>query len=262
MIRGTLQRSLAASPFLVLGSMILLFAAKVCADSFEIPPPPAHYVYDGVDWLSPTQESSLADSLSAFERSTSNQLVVAIFRSLQGEEIQDLTHRVAEAWGMGRKDRDNGVLLAIYAEDRKVRIEVGYGLEGVVTDATAFSIIQNEILPRFRAGDRVGGIRAGVSALMAASRGEYVGSGRSLGDRGRDKDGKGLPVGCGSFSSSFSSGSLAVEEAAGAAGWEDRSSSSAAAVAAAASAVEALGGGGGFIGGGGGFGGGGASGGW
>jgi len=262
MIRGTLQRSLAASPLLVLGSMILLFAAKVCADSFEIPPPPAHYVYDGVDWLSPTQESSLADSLSAFERSTSNQLVVAIFRSLQGEEIQDLTHRVAEAWGMGRKDRDNGVLLAIYAEDRKVRIEVGYGLEGVVTDATAFSIIQNEILPRFRAGDRVGGIRAGVSALMAASRGEYVGSGRSLGDRGRDKDGKGLPVVVWFFLILFLVRILGGRGGRGRRGLGGPFIFFGGGGRGGGFGGGGSGGGGGFIGGGGGFGGGGASGGW
>ncbi len=188
------QRLHCATRLFIVGTILLLISGRAHADSSEIPPPPAHYVYDEADWLSPAQERSLADSLQAFERSTSNQLVVAIFRSLHGQEIQDYTHRVAEAWGMGRKGRDNGILLAIYSEDRKIRIEVGYGLEGAVTDAISFSIIQNEMRPRLQAGHAVAAVWAGSSALMAASRGEYEGSGKTLGDRQRGRSSRGLPL--------------------------------------------------------------------
>ncbi len=170
----------------LLGATLLLDAAV--AGALEIPPPPPRYVHDGARWLDAAQKRQLEDTLLQFERSTSNQFVVAVFPSLEGEELADFTHRVAEKWGMGRKDRDNGVLLAIFVKERKVRIEVGYGLEGAITDLIAHTIIQEEITPRLRRGDRFGGIRAGVQALIAASQGEYQGSGRALGDRKKKKD--------------------------------------------------------------------------
>lgn len=115
------------------------------------------------------------DSILRFERATSNQIAVAIFRSLEGESLEDFTIQLAEAWRPGQAERDNGVILAIFVSDRKVRIEVGYGLEGALPDAVARRIIRNEITPAFRAGDYDRGVTAAVSAIMAATRGEYEG---------------------------------------------------------------------------------------
>jgi len=160
--------------------------------ALEIPPPPPRFVYDGAHWLSNAQKQQIEQSLLDFERKSSNQLVVGIFPSLEGEDVASAGHRIAESWGMGRKDRDNGILLAVFVKEQKLRIEVGYGLEGVITDLLSHTIIEEEIVPRLRQGNRFGGIQAGVDAIMAASRGEYKGSGRALGDRKKDRD---MPLG-------------------------------------------------------------------
>ncbi len=153
----------------------------------DFPPPPKDYVFDEPDWLDAATERGLARILASFEDETSNQIVVAIFRSLEGEDLADYSQRLAERWAIGRADRDNGILLAIFAEDRLVDIEVGYGLEGAVTDLIAAEIRDRILVPAFRAGDRAGGILRAVEALMAASRGEYEGTGR------RRKDDNGFP---------------------------------------------------------------------
>ena len=96
-----------------------------------------------------------------------------IVPSLEGEPLFDLSHRVATTWNLGRKGTDNGALLLIAIKDRKVRVEVGYGLEGVLTDARSAQIIRNEIVPRFRTGDFSGGITAGVQAILKTIEGTY-----------------------------------------------------------------------------------------
>jgi uncharacterized protein len=108
--------------------------------------------------------------------------------------MEDFTQRVAEAWGAGRKDRENGMVLFVFPESRQLRVEVGYGLEGAVPDALANRIINEEIVPSFRAGDLGGGILKGADALMAAARGEYEGTGQTMaeGKQGRDDPGAGL----------------------------------------------------------------------
>ena len=141
--------------------------------AFSFPPRPTARVNDYADLLSPAEEAEIETRLADFERETSNQIVVAIFSSLEGEILEDFTLRLAEQWEVGQKGKDNGVILAIFKEDRAVRIEVGYGLEGVLPDATAHSIIRNEIVPRLRAGSFDEGISAAVSAIIAATKGEY-----------------------------------------------------------------------------------------
>jgi len=168
-----------------------LAATAEMGTEVAIPPAPPRYVHDGAGWLNAAQKRRLEEALLQFERETSNQLVVAIFPTLGGEEVTSFTHQVAEQWGMGRKDRDNGILLAFYDREHKLRIEVGYGLEGAITDLISHTIITEEIVPRLRQGDHYGAVQAGVTALMAASRGEYEGSGRALGDRKRKND---MPV--------------------------------------------------------------------
>ena len=106
--------------------------------------------------------------------------------------IEDYTVRVAQAWKVGLKDQKNGAVLFVFSQDRKLYIQVGYGLEGVLPDALCKQIIENEITPHFRQGDFDGGLEAGVYALIAATRGEYKGTGRTVAERnraGRDNNG-------------------------------------------------------------------------
>ena len=159
----------------------LLFAALAASVPAAplLPAAPDDYVLDDAGVLSSAQSSVLAYDLKQFERETSNQLVVAVFPKVPDDYVmEDFTQRVAEAWGAGRKDRENGMVLFVFPESRQLRVEVGYGLEGAVPDALANRIINEEIVPSFRAGDLGGGIVKGADALMAAARGEYEGTGR------------------------------------------------------------------------------------
>jgi uncharacterized protein len=130
-------------------------------------------VVDQAQILSPQVEGKLDQLLAAHERETSNQVVVATVASLEGYDISDYAVRLGRAWAIGQKEHDNGALLLVAPAERKVRIEVGYGLEGALPDATAFSIVQNEILPRFRQNDYDGGVMAGVVAILGAIEGTY-----------------------------------------------------------------------------------------
>ena len=133
-------------------------------------------VVDQAGLLTPAQVQSLSGSLAAAEQNTSNQVVVVTLADLQGYDIADYGYQLGRHWGIGSKDNDNGVLLIVAPNDRKVRIEVGYGLEGTLTDALSSLIIQQEILPAFRQGQFYGGIQAGVTAILASIKGEYVGA--------------------------------------------------------------------------------------
>jgi uncharacterized protein len=149
-----------------------------------MPPAPRDHFNDYARIVRPETARLLNTELTQFERDTSNQLVVAIFPKLQsGSSIEDYTFRVKQAWGVGQKGQDNGAVLFIFSQDRKLYIQVGYGLEGALPDALCKRIIENEITPRFRQGDFDGGVRAGTRALMAAARGEYKGTGRTVADR-------------------------------------------------------------------------------
>ncbi|ERP85420.1 methanol dehydrogenase [Alcanivorax sp. P2S70] len=133
-------------------------------------------VVDEAGLLTPAQTQSLTQALAGAEQNTSNQVVVVTLSDLQGYDIADYGYQLGRHWGIGSKDNDNGVLLIVAPNDRKVRIEVGYGLEGSLTDALASVIIQQEILPAFRQGQFYGGIQAGVTAILAAIKGEYAGT--------------------------------------------------------------------------------------
>ena len=131
--------------------------------------------------LSPADRGRIESRLRTVEETSSNQFAVAIFRSLEGESLEDFSIRLAEAWKVGHAGRDNGLLLLVFVDDRKVRIEVGYGLEGAIPDAVAGRVIRDVLAPRFREGRYAEGIFAAVEALDAASRGEF----QPLPDRGR-----------------------------------------------------------------------------
>lgn len=123
--------------------------------------------------LPANEADSLSAALKAHEEKTGNQVAVLILPSLEGESLEEYSHRVATTWRLGKKGTDNGVLLLIAVKERKLRIEVGYGLEGALTDLRSAHIIRNEIVPRFRSGDMPGGVRAGVEAILKTIEGTY-----------------------------------------------------------------------------------------
>ena len=133
----------------------------------------SRYATDLTGTLTSAETTELESLLSSFARSTSTQVVVLMVPTLNGDDLEEYSLRVAEKNRIGRKGKDNGVLLLVARDDRKVRIEVGYGLEGVLPDALAGQIIRREIAPHFRQGDYYGGLRAGAEAIMAATKDEY-----------------------------------------------------------------------------------------
>ncbi len=123
-------------------------------------------VVDQANILTPQSRADLTTKLEALEAKTSRQLVVVTVPSLQGREIEDFGYQLGRAWGIGEKKRDTGVLLLVAPNERRVRIEVGYGLESVLTDALSNAILQERVLPKFRAGDQAGGVLSGADALI------------------------------------------------------------------------------------------------
>ncbi len=141
---------------------VLLLAAPLAAQEF---PPLTGRVVDAANVLPADVEARIAARSEAIETATTAQLVVVTIPDLQGFPIEDYGYRLGRHWGIGQKGKDNGVLLIVAPNDRRVRIEVGYGLEPVLTDALASVIIQRQILPAFRAGDLPGGVEAGFEAI-------------------------------------------------------------------------------------------------
>ena len=157
-------------------AQVLVFATAlfaVTATAAPTFPPLTGRVVDAAGVLSPAASQALSERLAEHERRTSNQVVVATVPSLQGYDIERYAVELFRAWGLGRRERNNGVLLLVAPNERAVRIEVGYGLEGTLTDAVSSDIIRNRILPRFRMGDFPGGISSGVDAILAAIDGTY-----------------------------------------------------------------------------------------
>lgn len=130
-------------------------------------------VVDNADILSSETEFAISYLLETHEDSTSNQLAVLTIPSLEGNTIEAYANRVFRTWGLGRSDVNNGVLLLIARDDRELRIEVGYGLEGALTDVEAGRIIDNVIVPKFRSNDFNGGVLTGVSAIIGTIEGTY-----------------------------------------------------------------------------------------
>ena len=179
--------------FSFVGTLALLVGVRAAE---VIPPAPRDHFNDYAGMVPAAAARALNDELGQFERDTSNQIVVAIFPRMQSDSsIEDYTVRVAQAWGVGQRDKKNGAVLFIFSQDRKLYIQVGYGLEGVLPDALCKQIIANEITPRFRSGDFPLGVAAGVHAMIAAARGEYRGTGRTVADgRGSGEFGSGVMI--------------------------------------------------------------------
>lgn len=131
-------------------------------------------VVDEAGLLSPGARQAITAQLAAHENATSNQVVVVTLADLQGYTIEDYGYQLGRHWGIGQAKLSNGVLLIIAPKERKVRIEVGYGLEGTLTDALSHDIIQNRILPRFRQQQFEAGITEGVNSILAVLQGSYT----------------------------------------------------------------------------------------
>jgi uncharacterized protein len=158
----------------------ILTAVLVAAVSLahgDVPQVPAlkSYVTDLTGTLSPAEVNLLSERLKTFEDSTSNQVVVAIVPTTGETPLEDYSLQVAQGSKVGQKGRNNGVVLLVAKDDRHIRIEVGYGLEGALPDALCGQIIRHEIGPRFQQGDYFGGISSGVDAIILATKGEYTG---------------------------------------------------------------------------------------
>jgi len=151
----------------------LVLAIYSLALALEVPPLRGR-VNDYAKLLPQERARALEAQLEKFEQETGHQIAVLTIPSLQGDSLEDFSIRVAEAWKIGKKGFDNGAILLIARDDRKLRIEVGYGLEGVMPDAIASRIIREVITPRFRSGDYAGGIEAGVDAILKITKGETL----------------------------------------------------------------------------------------
>jgi uncharacterized protein len=148
-----------------------------------MPPKPARWFNDYAGVVPAGTVRELDAKLEQFERDTSNQVVVAVWQEMQTDSsIQDYTFRIFQQWKLGQRDKNNGIGLFVYIKARKMFMQVGYGLEGAVPDATAKRIIDDEIAPHFKAGDYGAGLTAGVNAILAAAKGEYKGTGRTAGE--------------------------------------------------------------------------------
>lgn len=176
--RGDGVRRRAALALAVLGAAAALAASSI---DEKIPAAPDRYVTDHAGALSSDRAASLNAKLEQFERETSDQVLVWVDRRIpEGFTLEDFTVRAAQKWRAGQKGRDNGVILFVFVDDRKMRIEIGYGLEGVLPDVLSHRIQEEQILPRFRSGDYPGGIEAGADAIMAGIKGEYKGTGTTV----------------------------------------------------------------------------------
>ena len=226
--------------------------------AFEVPELKTR-ILDQANLIDAASEQQINQLLAGHEKASSNQIILVTLKDLQGYSIEQAGVEMGRAWGVGQKEQDNGIVLILAQAERKVRIEVGYGLEGVMTDAVSATIVQEYILPRFKTGDFSGGLLVGTQAIVAALGGEYiapVAKGKKSGNR------SGLP----SIIFMFIFIAFAAMNRLGSS-VERRGRSSLwllpLMVLGGGSGGRSSGGGfGGFSGGGGGFGGGGASGGW
>ncbi len=156
----------------MMGRRAFVFAALLClvslaafAANIKFPPLTGRVV-DEAHLLSPAATQQLTQELAGFEQKTGDQVVVAILSSLQGQEIEDYGYQLGRFWGIGQKDKNNGAILIVAPKERKVRIEVGYGLEGTLTDAQSNQIIYQIIIPHFKAGEMEQGVVAGTEAIL------------------------------------------------------------------------------------------------
>ena len=169
---------------------LVLFVASNIRGAEVIPTKPDRYFNDYAGIVSAGAGLRFNEQLAQFERETSNQVVIAIYPKMESDsDIADYTQRIAQTWGIGQQIQRNGVVLFVFIQDRKMFVQVGYGLEGVLPDITAFDITEYQIKPHFRANDYEGGIAAGIDSILKAIRGEYKGSGKTVRERNEKNTG-------------------------------------------------------------------------
>jgi len=150
---------------LALTFFLLILASPALAAEPKFPALTGRVV-DDASVLNASAQSELTDMLAAHERATGEQVVVVTLESLQGYTIEDYGYQLGRHWGIGQKGRNSGAMLIVVPKEHKVRIEVGYGLEGKLTDATSRAIIESDILPNFRRGDFNAGVLAGTTSIL------------------------------------------------------------------------------------------------
>ena len=150
-----------------------LMLCTLLAFTQELPPKPNTLVTDFTNTLSDSEQQQLEHKLVAFDDSTSTQITVVILKSVGSYDINDYAQRLGRAWGVGQKGKNNGVVLLVALGDRKVAIQTGYGVEGVLPDIITHEIIQNDIRPNFKAGNYYAGLDAGTNDIIKYVKGEY-----------------------------------------------------------------------------------------
>ncbi|HLF55627.1 MAG TPA: TPM domain-containing protein [Thermoanaerobaculia bacterium] len=170
-----------------LAALLVALSVAAARGETKLPPAPGRWVTDEAGVLSRAAASAIDLQLEAFEKEQGTQILVAIFRKLpEDQALEDWTQRVAQAWRVGRAEHDDGAVLFVFVDDRELRIEVGYGLEGALTDLESKAILEEVLIPQLREGDWDGGVAAAADAMIEAVRGEYrPATGASYRRRGR-----------------------------------------------------------------------------
>lgn len=166
---------------LIICGVVSILAFALNASAFSVPLKPSSYVLDIAGMLDVNTKAALEQNLNAFEKEEGNELVVVTIPSLEGDTVENVAQEIFEEWGIGKKGQNNGALLLVSRDDRRMRIHVGYGLEPTLTDITAYRIEQEQIVPAFKNGDYATGITNGVNAIQSVIRdpakaAEYQGS--------------------------------------------------------------------------------------
>nr|WP_299387912.1 TPM domain-containing protein [Allomuricauda sp.] len=162
-------------PFRKVSLLLALFFTSLCWGQYPIPEKPSEQtsVYDYIDLLSKSQNKALERKLVQYSDTTSTQIVIAIIRSTQGENINYLGAQWGQEWGIGQADEDNGILVLLAKDDRRIAINTGYGVEGSLTDFMSKRIIENVIIPEFKNGDYYKGLDRGTDAIFQVLNGEF-----------------------------------------------------------------------------------------
>jgi uncharacterized protein len=169
---------------------LIFLLASVCSfgqiKNVAPPKPSAYYaVVDVTNTLTPEQKEALNLKLTRYKDSTSSEIAIVIIQSLKGYQEEEVALWILREWGVGGKDRNNGIVILVAMEERKIRIEVGYGLEGAVPDITAKTIVDHDITPEFKAGNHYRGLDKAVDNIIKAAAGEYKAPKGSSGKRGK-----------------------------------------------------------------------------
>jgi uncharacterized protein len=154
--------------------LLLLLPFIVCSQDFPASPNPPRLVNDFTSTLSQNEKEALEQKLVAFNDSTSTQISIVIISSVGEYEIADYTFQLGEKWGIGRKEKNNGALILVAKDDRKVYIATGYGLEGAIPDALAKRIVEQQIVPEFKQGNYYAGLDAATDVMIKLASGEYT----------------------------------------------------------------------------------------